>query len=83
MNTHHGGRRSETYHEGTTGIIASILSLTGIKELADLSKNAPVGMVVGLKEESNMNIWKVDMEGPSGTPYVVRLPKRAQMRRSN
>lgn len=31
-------------------------------------------MTVGLKEESNMNIWKVDMEGPAGTPYAVRLP---------
>lgn len=46
------------------------------QELGDLSKNAPVGMTVGLKEESNMNIWKVDMEGPAGTPYAVRLLKK-------
>lgn len=43
------------------------------QELADLSKNAPVGMTVGLKEESNIHVWKVDMEGPTNTPYVVCL----------
>lgn len=41
------------------------------QELGDLTKNAPTGMIVELKEESNMNLWKVNMEGPTGTPYQV------------
>lgn len=47
------------------------LSLTS-KELGDLTKNAPVGMTVELKDDTNMNVWKVNMDGPPGTPYTVR-----------
>lgn len=40
------------------------------KELGDLTKNAPVGMTVELKDDTNMNVWKVNMDGPPGTPYT-------------
>lgn len=42
-----------------------------VQELGELTTSPPSGVTVELKDESNLHIWKVGMDGPSGSPYAV------------
>lgn len=41
------------------------------QELADLTLSPPDGITVALADESNLFLWKVNMDGPSDSPYAV------------
>jgi len=43
-----------------------------IQELGELTTSPPTGVTVELKDDNNLHSWKVIMDGPSGTPYMVR-----------
>lgn len=41
------------------------------QELGDLSSSPPAGTTVELKDDNNLHVWKIVMDGPPGSPFTV------------
>jgi ubiquitin-protein ligase len=37
-----------------------------------VTSNPPAGMTIRFVDESNVHNWEITMDGPEGSPYVVR-----------
>lgn len=72
--SNHGGRWSEAHHKGKEFSCwrQNVVVVDHNQELGELTQNPPAGTSVELKDEANLHGWKVNMEGPSGSPFSVR-----------